>query len=78
MSQSFVAIRVFSSLVEAEIARGLMDAAGIPASLSADDCGGMRPALQLAGGVRLLVSPEHAKAALELLDEPLTSNGKET
>jgi hypothetical protein len=41
--------------VEELLARGLLESVGIPAFVSADDAGGMRPPLQLSQGVRLMV-----------------------
>jgi len=68
-----IAIRTFLNLVEAEIAASALEAAGIPYAINKDDCGGLRPTLWLSG-VRLLVRPEDADAATEVLDAPtLTS-----
>ena len=50
-----VVVRQFFSTIEAELALGALHAAGIEAMVSADDCGGMRPHLQM-GRVSLLVS----------------------
>lgn len=64
-----VVIRQFMTAIEAEIARGALQAAGIEAVVSADDAGGMRPHLQM-GGVALLVRAEDVDAAREVLDLP--------
>lgn len=64
-----VVVRLFFSAVEAEIAQGALDAAGIDAMVSADDCGGMRPHMQV-GRVALLVRPEDVKEAERILDLP--------
>ncbi|ODS59263.1 MAG: hypothetical protein ABS36_02090 [Acidobacteria bacterium SCN 69-37] len=64
-----VVVRQFMSTVEAEIAQGALQAAGIEAAVSADDCGGMRPHLQV-GRVALLVRPEDVDEAERILDLP--------
>ena len=62
-------IRSFSDRGEAEIARGLLEAEGIPAALSADDFGKTGPALDISTGIQLVVEGEDADRALELLDQ---------
>lgn len=63
-------IKTYNNKVEAEIAKGLLEANGIKAIVSVDDCGGMRPHLQLSvWGVRLLVKREDAQKALEVLGD---------
>ncbi len=64
-----VIVRQFMSTVEAELAQGALQAAGIEAAVSADDCGGMRPHLQV-GRVALLVRPEDVEEATRVLDLP--------
>lgn len=66
-----VVVRQFLSTIEAEIAHGALRAAGIEAMVSTDDCGGMRPHLQV-GRVALLVRPDDADEAVRILDEPAT------
>jgi len=52
----------------AEIARGRLEDAGIPSAIMSDDIGGTYVGIAPA---RLLVAPEHADRARELLaDEP--------
>ena len=63
----FVVVGVFPNTFDADLAGGRLEAAGIPVSISADDCGGMRPNLQLTQGVRVLVPSRHAKRASVLL-----------
>jgi hypothetical protein len=55
MEQRVVPVASYGSRPEAELARGLLESVGIPAFVSADDAGGMRPPLQLTQGVRLMV-----------------------
>ena len=64
-----VVVRQFMSTVDAELAQGALRAAGIDAMVSADDCGGMRPHLQV-GRVALLVRPEDLEEATRILDLP--------
>ncbi|HUC42735.1 MAG TPA: DUF2007 domain-containing protein [Candidatus Sulfotelmatobacter sp.] len=63
-------IRTFSDRGEAEIARGLLEAEGIPAELAADDMAQTGPALDIAAGIQLVVEAEDADRAIELLDQP--------
>lgn len=64
-----VVVRQFMSTVDAELAQGALRAAGIDAMVSADDCGGMRPHLQV-GRVALLVRPDDVAEAIRILDLP--------
>lgn len=68
--ESFVCVAVFSSEQEAELARMRLEAGGIPAIVSADDCGSWDPWLQLSSGVRLMVHSGDAEHASEALNEP--------
>jgi nucleoside phosphorylase len=61
-----VAVRTFINVFEAEIAQTALEAAGIESVIHADDCGGLRPHLQL-GGVGLMVRPEDVVRAEEVL-----------
>jgi len=56
----------FLNRVDAELARGALEAADIPATVSADDAAGTRPHLWL-GGVRVLVTAADAERAREIL-----------
>jgi hypothetical protein len=71
-----VVIRTFINMFEAEVAQSALEAAGIASVIRADDCGGLRPHLQL-GGIDLLVRPEDSAEAehvltadAEVADEP--------
>ena len=55
MEQRIVPAESYGSRPEAELARAVLESVGIPAFVSADDAGGMRPPLQLTLGVRLMV-----------------------
>ena len=64
-----ICIKNYNNRTEAEIVKSLLEASGIEAVVSADDCGGMRPHLLLGtNGTRLLVKEEDAKKALEVLE----------
>jgi hypothetical protein len=61
-----VRIRTFQSKLEAEMARGMLESAGVRAWLASDDAGGAYP-FQLSGGVQLMVAAADEAAAEELL-----------
>ena len=51
------------------MARGLLEGAGVPAMVAADDCGGMYPQFrQQSKGVRLLVAADRLEEARRILD----------
>jgi hypothetical protein len=52
---------------EAAFLHGLLESAGIVATVEGDDFGGEQPALGMVRGVRVLVGPGDADAAKELL-----------
>jgi len=53
---------------EAELARGLLDSAGITSALFADDAGGWYPALLAASPARLVVRAADEARAREILE----------
>jgi hypothetical protein len=61
-----VVIRTFLNAIDADLAQGALEAAGIDAMVSADDAEGNQPGLWM-GGVRLLVREEDAQQAGEIL-----------
>lgn len=61
-----VVVRTFLNQIDADIARGALEAAEIESMISADDAGGQRPHLWM-GGIRLLVRAEDAERAIEIL-----------
>jgi VIT1/CCC1 family predicted Fe2+/Mn2+ transporter len=69
---SFISVKTFPTRPEAELAKGILEAGGIRAVVTADDAGGMRPELAFSRGVRLLVEVGDATRARELLaaEEP--------
>ncbi len=68
MSEEMVVVGKFSSQIQAEIARGKLETAGINALILKDDAGGMLPVLQPITGVRLVVAQGEAERAREILD----------
>lgn len=70
--ESFDVVATFLTRIDADLAQTALEAAGIEATVSADDAAGMRPHLWM-GGVRLLVSTsdlERAKAVLAEAEGP--------
>lgn len=63
-----VVVRRFMSEAEADLARAILAANGIEAAVLRDDAGGMIPAMSLMSEIRLVVAPEDAEAAREVLD----------
>lgn len=62
-------VAVFSSRLEAELARARLEVEGIPSYLLTDDAGGWEPQLDIRG-VRLMVAEQDRAPALEVLDLP--------
>jgi len=70
-----VTMRTFVNEVDADLAKSRLQAAGIDSMLAGDDCGGMRPSLTWARGIRLVVrSCDAERAAAVLSDENKNSN----
>src|SRR5260370_9084100 len=64
-----VVVQSFGTQVEADIAKGVLESAGIDAMIQADRAGGMRDHLAWSGfGFKVLVRDEDASAAHELLE----------
>jgi hypothetical protein len=61
-----VVVGTFLNQIDAHVAKGALDAADIESMISADDAGGQRPHLWM-GGIRLLVRPEDAEQARDIL-----------
>jgi putative signal transducing protein len=70
-SSDLIAVSTFASTAEAEIARGVLDAAGIESMIRADNAGGMYPSL---AAIQLLVRLEDAENAIAALRGPDASN----
>jgi hypothetical protein len=63
-SNELVTVSTFPSAVDAEIAKGVLDDAGIESMIRSDNAGGMYPAL---GGADLVVRAEDVEKATEAL-----------
>lgn len=62
-------VKRFGSRPEAEVAKSVLDAAGIDAMIQADTAGGMREHLAWSGlGLKVLVREEDAEEARAVLD----------
>ena len=61
-----VVIRTFLNRIDADLAQGALEAAGIDAMVGADDAEGNQPGLWM-GGVRVLVREEDADEAGKIL-----------
>ena len=64
-----VQIAIFTDMVEAEIAKGLLMANGVPCMLAHDDAGSAYPQLNQTLGIRLVVPVDFAEQGQRLLDE---------
>jgi putative signal transducing protein len=64
-SSDLVVVSTFRSTPDAQIAKGVLDEAGIDAMIRSDDAGGMYPAI---GGAELLVRAEDVQRANDALD----------
>lgn len=73
-----VVVKSFGSRAEAELAKGALEAAGIPAMTSADTVGGMREHIAWSGaGFQVLVREEDAPAARVVLTPTVDDNSEE-
>ncbi len=59
-SSDLVAVSIFRSTADAQIAKGVLDEAGIESMIRSDDAGGMYPAMS---GAEILVRAEDAVKA---------------
>jgi hypothetical protein len=64
-SSDLVVVSIFRSTPDAQIAKGVLDEAGIDSMIRADNAGGMYPAI---GGAELLVRTEDVHKANEALN----------
>lgn len=62
-----VEVGSFLNRIDAELAQGALLAEGIESMVSADDMGGQRPAMQVAG-VRLLIRADDTDRAKRVLE----------
>jgi hypothetical protein len=70
-----VVVRSYGSRAEAELAKGALENAGIPAMTQADTAGGMREHLAWSGsGFQVLVREEDVTLARDVLTPPAEGN----
>jgi Putative prokaryotic signal transducing protein len=70
--RNLVTIRRYNELVEADIARSVLESAGIPVYLRDENMARIRWGISIAmGGIRLQVDATNAVNAAELLDQPM-------
>lgn len=68
MTESLVTVATFPTAMEANLAKGCLEAAGIPAFLADEQMVGMNWHMAiLLGGVKLQVGPDDAEEAVEIL-----------
>ena len=68
-SSELISIGTFRSLADAEVAQGVLEAAGIESMIRTDDAGGMYPAI---GGAEVLVRAEDRQGAHDALESDQT------
>jgi hypothetical protein len=62
-----VVVGEYENEIDAEIAKGHLEASGIPTSITKDDGGGMLPSLQNTKGVQLVVAETQREKAKKIL-----------
>jgi hypothetical protein len=67
MEEKQVVVGEYENEIDAEIAKGHLDASGIPSSITKDDGGGMFPSLQNTEGVHLVVTEDYKERANKIL-----------
>ena len=72
MPEETVVLKVFTTEMDAKMARDVLGDEGIKAFVFKDDAGGMEPHLQRTNGVRLVVNRVDAERARKIL-APLLS-----
>jgi len=76
---NLIIVRAFGSEPEAEVAKSVLEDAGIDAMIQADTAGHMRPHIAWSsGGFKLLVREEDAEAARQVLEMPARDLNSET
>jgi Putative prokaryotic signal transducing protein len=71
-----VEVGAYPTRSDAELAQAVLEAAGIPSVISADDAGGAYPFV-LAGAARLLVDEGDAEDAAAVLSSPPDATAQE-
>lgn len=68
-----ITLQTFSSRIEAELVKGMLESNGVRCVVSADDQGGLRPSMAFASGVDLKVNSEDLEQAQKILSEYVKS-----
>ena len=69
MRDGMTKIKTFTNETEARMELNRLKAVGIVGVIEVDNCGGMRPHLDLTSGVHLLVADEEQEQALAVLSD---------
>lgn len=67
MKEKQIVVAQYENELDAEIAKGHLEASGITAFLTKDDGGGMLPSLQNTEGVQLVVAESQSEKATKIL-----------
>lgn len=65
--ENLTTLKIFSTRMEAEVLRSLLESSGIKSWILSDDAGSMYPSQASINGVRLIIRDEDFKTASELL-----------
>jgi hypothetical protein len=68
MNEKIKLLKTFSSRIEAELAKSLLESNGIKTMISADDAGEMYPAASVYWGVKLFVNEKDFETADSLIN----------
>ena len=72
-----ICIATFADEMGAEVARMSLEASGIPAFVSKDDCGGMQPHLKMITAIRLMINAADETEAQAILEQLAASADEE-
>jgi len=72
-ASDLVAVSTFRSVAEAQIAKGMLDQAGIESMIRTDDVGGMYPGI---GGTQLLVRSDDVDNARDALQADIADGAE--
>jgi len=78
MRDEMTRLETYTSEIEAEIAKSRLEALGVTVVLEKDNCGGMRPHLDLQAGVKLYVVDEDLDKARDILAAGAVTTTTET
>ncbi|MCK9555937.1 DUF2007 domain-containing protein [bacterium] len=78
MKPDLVVIRNYIDEIPANLAKAALEGSGIDAMIRKDDCGGMKPYMQVGTGIQLLVRQEDAERAEEVLKDAEKSMSDES